>query len=827
MLNTVTPVMNAIRTIFVTFDIVIYYLLKFVYELFFNIATFNLLDRKMIFDMFSRVQLIIGIFMLFQLAMTIIKGIVNPDSFTDSKSGGAGNVIMRIIVSLVLLALLVPLNISDPKNEYEKQINNNGVLFGTLYSLQYRILSNNTLGRIILGDDSTNYTSSDPDNDKLTKDANKFTSLIVKTFYQLNVDDEGKYVCNDGYDEVYYQEDVDPALIISQGAEPCSSINWIVDSAIDKTVSSHIDNLDLRDLGDKYRLSFNWLSTIVGIILVILLFMIIFNVAKRAFSLAALQLLAPIPIISYMDPKGSKDSAFNAWLKLLGTTYLELFIQLAVIYFAFGVINSFIDRFDLVHLTSDMMNMQKNTYVSGPALLLWTYIILIIALFIFAKDAPKFFKQMLGIKDDGKGLFSAFGTAMGLGIAAGGAIGSFTASRQANFKSDETNAKIRGRQQEYRRLLNSGMSASEASAKADEWVKTQGNQYAAAHAHGGLNRAKNVLAGLFGAGSGLVTGAAAASESKGNAWAKMMAATNAMNKRNRNVRNAGDDGVGFISAIGTKGEEIFTGQNEWDRMKAENDAAKEQLKYREDKLKYENEVNSMLLAIKQEAAAKAPKSLLTTGTITADPIKKPQLVAYAGLKANGSDFNSWVADIQSGNGVKNWYVNATGDVIDQEIYDTLNDQQKAFFTVDGTYGVFEDQNHQIWKIDTNDIVNIKNEIDDLNEADFAEAVIEGRAGFDNTVISASAERFEHLTGKNINEFASLKKDGTHTTDANGNHVFSYSNMKRLMGDEDARIKEGMAKVQQEKQAVADKENSLEAKRAKASSGYFDNNGGNR
>lgn len=824
MLNTVTPVMNAIRTIFVTFDIVIYYLLKFVYELFFNIATFNLLDRKMIFDLVSRIQLIIGIFMLFQLAMTIIKGIVNPDSFTDSKSGGAGNVIMRIIVSLVLLALLVPLNISDPKNEYEKQINNNGVLFGTLYSLQYRILSNNTLGRIILGDDSTNYTSNDPDNDKLTKDANKFTSLIVKTFYQLNVDDEGKYVCNDGYDEVYYQEDVEPALIISQGAEPCSSINWIVDSAIDKTVSSHIDNLDLRDWGDKYRLSFNWLSTIVGIILIILLFMIIFNVAKRAFSLAALQLLAPIPIISYMDPKGSKDSAFNAWLKLLGTTYLELFIQLAVIYFAFGVINSFIDRFDLVHLTSDMMNMQKNTYVSGPALLLWTYIILIIALFIFAKDAPKFFKQMLGIKDDGKGFFSAFSTAMGLGVSAAGAIGSFAASRQANYDSDTANAKIRARERQYQKYLARGMNATDAAAAADDWVNKYGNRYAQMHAHGAGNRAKNTVAGLFGAGAGLITGSAAASESKGNAWAKMMASANAMGKRNQNVRNAGEYGGGFISAIGTKAEEVFTGQNEWDRMKADNDAAKEKLKYREDKLKYENDLNNMLVAIKTEAAAKAPKSLLTSGTIAATAAKKPQLVAYNGLTANGSDFNSWVADIQSGNGVKNWYVNASGNEIDQETYDSLNTQQKTYFTVSGTYGVFEDKNGQKWKIDTDDIVNIKNEIDDLNEADFAEAIIEGRQGFDNSVISTAAQRWEKRKGMSIKDFASLKEDGTHVTDANGNNKFTYSNMKRLMGLEDSRIKEEMAEVNQEKQAVADRENSLVAKRAKARSSYFNNGG---
>ena len=157
-LNAVNPIQTAIRSIFVIFDVAIYSLLQFMYELFFNVATVNLLDRQLIFDVFTRVQLVIGIFMMFQLVMIVIKGIVNPDSFTDSKSG-AGTIIMRIVVSLALLALIVPINITSPKNEYEKQINNNGILFGTLYSLQYRILANNTFGKLILGDEATNYTS--------------------------------------------------------------------------------------------------------------------------------------------------------------------------------------------------------------------------------------------------------------------------------------------------------------------------------------------------------------------------------------------------------------------------------------------------------------------------------------------------------------------------------------------------------------------------------------------------------------------------------------------------------------------------------------------
>lgn len=437
MLNDVGPIMTAIRNIFIIFDACIYYFVNFGFTMLFNIATFNLVDRKMIFDLVSRIQLIIGIFMLFQLAMTIIKGIVNPDSFTDSKSGGAGNVIMRIIVSLVLLALLVPLNISNPKNEYEKQINNNGVLFGTLYSLQYRILTNDTLGKLILGDDSTNYTSSDPDGKSLSDFGNSFTTTVIKAFYTLNVDDEGNYVCNDGWDEVYKSEQMTAHEIIVNGTRTCGDDNWPswAKTLYDLTPYGAIDGA-IHD--EKYSISMSYITcTIVGIVLFVLLCMMIFNVATRVFKLVALQLLAPIPVISYMDPKGSKDSAFNSWLKLLGTTYLELFIQLGVIYFAISIIKSFMERFPELSLQT-VVDTTSTGAIQGPIILRWTFIIMTIALFIFAKDAPKFFKQMLGIKTE-RSFFDSFGQALGVGAMAAGTVSSGIAGAVSKYESTSGN----------------------------------------------------------------------------------------------------------------------------------------------------------------------------------------------------------------------------------------------------------------------------------------------------------------------------------------------------------------------------------------------------
>lgn len=518
-LNTVNPIQTAIRSIFVTLDMGIYDLLKFMYELFFNIATNNIIDREMIFNIFSRVQLVIGIFMMFQLVMIVIKGIVNPDSFTDSKSGGAGSMVMRIIVALALLAVIVPINIPSPRNEYEKQINNNGLLFGTLYSLQYRVLANNTLGRLILGTENEAYTDGGTGIQDLSLFANRFTSTIVRMFYTLNTDDNGNYVCNDGFDSTYNTEGINPNIIIINGTQACGSGNFVID-----TVYSVLDPGQVLKQGQQYRVTMNWLSTIIGIVLVVLFFMMIFNVAKRVFKLAALQLIAPIPIISYMDPKGSKDGAFNSWVKMLATTYLELFVQLAVVYFSFAIINSFITKFfNVNNVTSAVGNAFNGDAFHATGLLSWTFIIMTIALFIFAKDAPKFLKQALGIKDNGQGFFSAFGTAMGLGVSAVGAIG----SARAGFKSSQ---------------------------KADETRKSLGENV---NPDSNLNKAKHVLAGIFGGAKGLSTGASAALNAKDH---NARAAWDAIQKQNAAALARGNDGSTLLGRLGSTASGLFMGE---------------------------------------------------------------------------------------------------------------------------------------------------------------------------------------------------------------------------------------------------------------------------
>ena len=137
---------NLIRSLGSALNFCVYFLLGLMYQIFFNVASAQLFESETIKNFYGRVQLIIGVFMVFKLAITILQGIMDPEKFMGNKEG-FGTIITRVVVALIMLAVIVPINVPDVQNanSYEKYINNNGLLFGTLYSLQDRILSGNTL----------------------------------------------------------------------------------------------------------------------------------------------------------------------------------------------------------------------------------------------------------------------------------------------------------------------------------------------------------------------------------------------------------------------------------------------------------------------------------------------------------------------------------------------------------------------------------------------------------------------------------------------------------------------------------------------------------
>lgn len=417
-------------------DGLMYWLLGLTYKIFFNVASAELFTNETIKNFYGRVQLILGVFMIFKLAVSIIKGIVNPDSVTD-KSNGMGNLVTRIIFTLVMLTLIVPINIPNPQTEYDKQLNNNGLLFGTLYSFQNRILANNTVGRLILGTtdgmkirDEDGSTLNNGTDEQLDKAANLFTSTILKGFIRINLK-EGSDEDETNSDNWACPEEID-AEILKEYTNLTASPGKIL-----SLTSLYCDAPEANwwqkiwGTNELYAFAYKWgISAIVGGIFVFIIVSFTIDVAVRAIKLAVLRLVAPIPIISYMDPNGQKKM-FDSWVKNVTSTYIDLFTRLAIIYF-------------VVFLVQDIIVNGLVVNQASGAVGVFTYIFIFIGLFVFAKQAPKFFRDLFGMKE-GPGLFSGLGEMLGVGSMAAGAISGAATNYRSSLASDEALGRTQNR----------------------------------------------------------------------------------------------------------------------------------------------------------------------------------------------------------------------------------------------------------------------------------------------------------------------------------------------------------------------------------------------
>ena len=412
---------NLIRSLGSALNFCVYFLLGLMYQIFFNVASAQLFESETIKNFYGRVQLIIGVFMVFKLAITILQGIMDPEKFMGNKEG-FGTIITRVVVALIMLAVIVPINIPDVENanSYEKYLNNNGLLFGTLYSLQDRILSGNTLGRLILGttDSADNPDETQLQQEKLEQSANIFTSTILKGFLRINMlpeeerasDNETKsenwYCPEDKLTDdhitainAYNQLDISPAALLSDA---------YVKAKCNLNLASHIPVVNLIAGKSKYVFAFNWIvALIVGAIFLVLLVAFTIDIAIRSIKLAILRLLAPIPIISYIEPKSAKDGMFASWVKALTSTYLDLFLRLAIVYFVIFIIQDMMVNGIIIDQAGGMVGIISCIFI-------W------IGLFFFARMAPKFIKDALGLKGPGMSNLGLSGVLGGAATFVGG-----------------------------------------------------------------------------------------------------------------------------------------------------------------------------------------------------------------------------------------------------------------------------------------------------------------------------------------------------------------------------------------------------------------------
>ncbi len=429
--------------IFLLIDGIIYGFIDKCYQLFMALASARILSNDAIQTFANRVYIIVGVVMLFVLSYSILSTIVNPDN-TNKGNSGAGKILQKIVIAVISLAVVPS-------------------VFNFLYRIQDVMLSQNVIGKIILGgfeskangqtitgatlqatDAEGNVTGSFSagtytfDETEAVYEAGG-KNLAVETFtpffQPLGNPDEitahtANYVANPtlvsaggwlcaasligsgvatvlsaGGASIFLAASVGHC-IINRGVAAANTVSDILSGR----ETSYTEVMAAAAGGDWHLLSMLAenvvnneidytfiISSIVGAFIVYVLVSFCLDLGVRAAKLAYFQMIAPIPILMNILPKG--DKVFSTWTKKTVNTFLEVFIRVLIIYFVIYLIATLPD------LTGDFwVNPFSNSQVILPSsgVKLFAKVFIILGLIVFAKQAPKLISEMFGI--DGGGI---------------------------------------------------------------------------------------------------------------------------------------------------------------------------------------------------------------------------------------------------------------------------------------------------------------------------------------------------------------------------------------------------------------------------------------
>lgn len=390
--TSVGVIADMMRLIFFFLDSIVYSLIPVVYR-----GIFALYDIDKIIGVGNTQNLLntaketvysfLAIFMFFRVAFSLITMLVDP-SLIDDKSKGAKKIVLNIFICLGLI-VVVP------------------VFFRVAKNIQTRVLEEKIIERAVGGDIYSN--------DQNYNLGNELALSTWSVFLQPVVDEGDAY---DAWKGVF--ESGNPTI-------------WplpVLATHLNDTTGGILGGLATKIAGVAailratgtvtYQLGYIWLiSGLVGIYVVWTMIKLLIDVAYRSIKFLLLEVISPIAIISYIDPKSSEKGLFSKWLSETLKTYLSLFIRI----FIFAMVSVILKQIS-VSLFFDEGN-------------ILTRLFFILALVAFMKTAPKFIDNLFGTEIS-KGSDTKFASDLlrgGLGAIGGAATGAIGGAVVAGRKN--------------------------------------------------------------------------------------------------------------------------------------------------------------------------------------------------------------------------------------------------------------------------------------------------------------------------------------------------------------------------------------------------------
>lgn len=360
------PITSLFRSIFYMIDSLIYSLIPSLYSLLNEVAdiTGYINNSDDIISMIStNIYSLLAVIMLFRVAFSLLTMIADPDKIEDKEKGLSK--IVTSVIGCVVLIIVVP------------------IIFRVAGEIQRKILEEKVIESIIM---TENYCeqddfSIDVDMECKPKNTGLYLSYSILRMF-LNFDRFENYdaekIKNAGVDNeiimAYENAIIKPS--------PASNEDFKDQYAVLNGLGEYINATYKPETeARKYVFSYTFLlSTLMGIYLLWIVLTFVIDVAYRSVKLYLLQLVAPVAIISFVDPSSASKGIFKKWSEESIKTYLSLFIRIASLAFVSLIL--------------------YNIKFAGKSFLVKVFFFL--AILTLLKTLPKLLETIFGVKPKSK-----------------------------------------------------------------------------------------------------------------------------------------------------------------------------------------------------------------------------------------------------------------------------------------------------------------------------------------------------------------------------------------------------------------------------------------
>lgn len=384
-------IVDALRSLMFQLCDTVYRLISFAFRTFEALGTATILKDQDLARIFERVGLILGLFMLFRVTFAMIQYIVDPDKMTD-KTKGLGNIVKKIVIAIVLLG-------------------STSTIFKMAFKVQEVLIDNHVISNLIFGPNAVDLTDDNyyggaessnfgghlsaelfsafyRPNEKIDTSSNEFNNATklqaCYTWLSMQTDNETGNVSSPmsrqiarnggaltGYDSyaAYCLEEkgmINKDLIATDSEESKSSVKEY----------GYIAEFD----------GSGFIALAVGVFALYTIIVFTIQVGIRVIQLAYLQIIAPIPIMMYITPKG--DEQLKKWVSQCTTTFLDFFLRTAIIYFAVFAIQSLWSSDTIANILT-AGNISQSGWQKA-----YVMVVMVLAILLFAKKVPNLLKEI-------------------------------------------------------------------------------------------------------------------------------------------------------------------------------------------------------------------------------------------------------------------------------------------------------------------------------------------------------------------------------------------------------------------------------------------------